>query len=136
MRRIRMCVIVAIFMATMTAAWALSVSDIKGGLVVHVGCGDGKFTAELLANDGCLVHGLDADGANVAKAREHIQSLGLYGKVSVDRLTGGVPGEVNTFFRDGVTTGLALLVNLRDAIEIVVSIRSLEVVRATQLDGQ
>nr|MBC8870571.1 class I SAM-dependent methyltransferase [Planctomycetota bacterium] len=64
-------------------------TGVKGGLVVHVGCGDGKLTAALRANDSYLVHGLDADAENVAAAREHIQSLGLYGNVSVDRLRGG-----------------------------------------------
>ena len=66
----------------------LNASGVKGGLVVHLGCGDGKLTVALRANDSYLVHGLDADAENVASAREHIQSLGLYGKVSVDRLRG------------------------------------------------
>ncbi|MHC4179996.1 MAG: outer membrane protein assembly factor BamB family protein, partial [Planctomycetota bacterium] len=33
-------------------------------------------------------HGLDADPKNVAAAREHVKSLGVYGRVSVDRLLG------------------------------------------------
>ena len=66
----------------------LAAAGVKGGLVVHVGCGDGRLTAALRLGESFLVHGLDADPANVAKAREHIQSLGLYGKASVDRLTG------------------------------------------------
>ncbi|MGB2823493.1 MAG: PQQ-binding-like beta-propeller repeat protein, partial [Phycisphaerae bacterium] len=45
-------------------------------------------TAALRANDSYVVHGLDADAANVRRAREHVRSLGLYGKVSVDRLDG------------------------------------------------
>ncbi|MFQ5809725.1 MAG: PQQ-binding-like beta-propeller repeat protein, partial [Armatimonadota bacterium] len=60
-------------------------TGVKGGLVVHVGCGDGKLTAALRQNDGYLVHGLDADPANVERAREHIRSLGLYGKVSAEQ---------------------------------------------------
>ena len=63
----------------------LEASGIKGGLVVHLGCGDGKLTAALCANDSYLVHGLDVDAKNVAKAREHIRSRGLHGKVSVQR---------------------------------------------------
>ena len=63
-------------------------SGIGGGLVVHLGCGDGRLTAALHASDTYLVHGLDPDPANVQKARSHIQSLGLYGKVSVARLRG------------------------------------------------
>ena len=59
-------------------------TGVKGGFVVHIGCGDGGLTAALRANDSYLVHGLDADPENVEKAREHIRSLGLYGKVSVE----------------------------------------------------
>ena len=63
----------------------LEATGVKGGLVVHVGCGDGKLTAALCA-DGCyLVHGLDKDAQDVERARQHIQSLGLYGRVSVER---------------------------------------------------
>ncbi|NCP33624.1 MAG: hypothetical protein COZ06_06590 [Armatimonadetes bacterium CG_4_10_14_3_um_filter_66_18] len=63
-------------------------TGVKGGLIVHLGCGDGKLTAALRPNDSYLVHGLDAETGNVARARAHIQSLGLYGKVSVERWTG------------------------------------------------
>jgi len=67
----------------------LNATGVKGGLVVHVGCGDGRLTAALRLNDGYVVHGLDADPANVEKAREHLASLGAYGPVSVDRMQGG-----------------------------------------------
>ena len=63
----------------------LEATGIKGGLVVHVGCGDGKLTAALCADDGYLVHGLDTEAEDVEKAREYIQSLGLYGNVSIER---------------------------------------------------
>ncbi len=66
----------------------LAASGIKGGVVVHLGCGDGKLTAALHANSSYLVHGLDTDAANVAKAREYIHSMGLYGQVSVDKFDG------------------------------------------------
>ncbi len=52
----------------------------EGGLIVHLHCGDGTRTAAMHVDDRSVVHGLDAD---VTAAREHIQSLGLYGKVSV-----------------------------------------------------
>ena len=78
------------------AAEILDACDVQGGLIVHIGCGDGKLTASLCANDspardplrGYLVHGLDPNVKNIEKARKHIQSLKLYGKVSVDRLNG------------------------------------------------
>jgi outer membrane protein assembly factor BamB len=64
----------------------LGATGVRGGLVVHVGCGDGKLTAALGANDGYLVHGLASDPARAKAAREHIRSLGRYGKVSVAAL--------------------------------------------------
>jgi outer membrane protein assembly factor BamB len=66
----------------------LSETGVEGGLVVHLGCGDGKLTAVLCPNDRYMVHGLDTNPANVKRAREHIQSRDLYGRVSVDRLRG------------------------------------------------
>ena len=62
----------------------LDAAGVKGGLVVHLGCGDGKLTAALHASESYLVQGLDADAANVANVRAHIQSLGVYGKVSAE----------------------------------------------------
>ena len=46
---------------TVLAEQILEASGIQGGLVVHLGCGDGKLTAALRAGDSFLVHGLDAD---------------------------------------------------------------------------
>ncbi|UCD56238.1 MAG: PQQ-binding-like beta-propeller repeat protein [Candidatus Hydrogenedentota bacterium] len=66
----------------------LDASGVKGGLVVHVGCGDGKLTTALRVNDRYLVHGLDTDAASIAGMREHLQSRGLYGPVSADRFDG------------------------------------------------
>jgi len=63
-------------------------TGVKGGLVVHMDCGDGRLTAALRANDSYLVHGLGEDPGVVNRARNHIRSLGLYGKVSVDRFDG------------------------------------------------
>ncbi|MFH1739381.1 MAG: PQQ-binding-like beta-propeller repeat protein, partial [bacterium] len=62
-------------------------AGVKGGLIVHLGCGDGKLTAALRVNDSFFVHGLDADAANVEQARAHIQSLGIYGPVSAEQWT-------------------------------------------------
>jgi len=70
------------------ARQVLDTAGVPGGLVVHLGCGDGTLTAALRASDAYVVHGLDADAANVAKARESIASQGLAGKVQVDRLAG------------------------------------------------
>ena len=58
------------------------------GLVVQLGCGDGRKTAKLSESGRCIVHGLDADPARVAEARRYIRSRGLYGRLSVDVLSG------------------------------------------------
>jgi SAM-dependent methyltransferase len=70
------------------AAEVLRAAGIQGGLIVHVGCGDGRLTAALRADDGYLVHGLDVEAANVERARDNVKSLGLYGPVSVARFDG------------------------------------------------
>ncbi len=63
-------------------------AGVSGGVAVHLGCGDGKLTAALHTDDRLLVCGLDTDAAVVAKAQEHIDSLGLYGKVTAERYDG------------------------------------------------
>jgi outer membrane protein assembly factor BamB len=67
----------------------LDSTGIKGGLIVHIGCGNGRLTASLRADESYLVHGLDNDVENVEKAREYIRSIGRYGNVSIDRLNVG-----------------------------------------------
>jgi len=59
-------------------------TGVEGGLVVHLGCGDGRLTAALRKNAACVVHGLDADPLRVDEARKHIRSRGLYGPVSAE----------------------------------------------------
>jgi len=63
-------------------------TGIQGGLVVHIGCGDGKLTSALRVSESYLVHGLDINAKNVEIARKYIKSLGIYGKVSVEKLNG------------------------------------------------
>ena len=63
-------------------------TDVKGGIIVHVGCGDGEFTAGLRINDRYIVQGLDTDTANVEKTRQHIKSLGIYGEVTAETFDG------------------------------------------------
>ncbi|MHC4329772.1 MAG: outer membrane protein assembly factor BamB family protein, partial [Planctomycetota bacterium] len=70
------------------AAEILKTCNVTGGLVVHLGCGDGKLTAALRADESYLVHGLDRSNDNIARARQHLQSLGVYGDVSVEKLDG------------------------------------------------
>jgi outer membrane protein assembly factor BamB len=66
----------------------LEKSGVKGGLIVHLYCGDGALTHALKANNSYIVHGLDTNYENINTARRFIMAKGLYGTVSVDRLTG------------------------------------------------
>ena len=64
-------------------------AGMNGGLVAHVGCDDGTFTAALHVDDNFLVHGLAREGEQVRKARELTRSLGLGGGVSIGSWQGG-----------------------------------------------
>ncbi|MCX7014773.1 MAG: PQQ-binding-like beta-propeller repeat protein [Candidatus Sumerlaeota bacterium] len=102
--RFSLACVVSVFLATLGGAAPVSAPDakqileaagLKGGLIAHIGCGPsassgqaGQLTAALHAGDCYVVHGLDADPKNVDAARKRIQSLGLYGPVSVDLLEG------------------------------------------------
>ena len=66
----------------------LTASGVKGGIVVHLGVGDGTLTAALRANNSYQVQGLDTDAAKVAAARNTITAAGSYGPVSVTQLEG------------------------------------------------
>jgi outer membrane protein assembly factor BamB len=83
----------------------LKSSGIKGGLVVHLGCADGKLTAALRAGDSFIIQGLDTDPANVNKARAHIHSLNLGGKVSTDVFDGQHLPYVDNLVNLVVVTG-------------------------------
>lgn len=62
--------------------------DAKGGLLVHLGCEDGRLIAAQRVSERWLVHGLDEDAARVDAARRAIEALGAYGPVSVDQCSG------------------------------------------------
>ena len=66
-----------------------SLAGFHGGLVIHVGCGDGKLTAALRLADNCVVQGLQRDARRVETARVAIRATGLYGPVSVIHWSGG-----------------------------------------------
>ena len=48
-------------------------AGVKGGLVVHLGAGDGKLTAALRVSDSYLVQGVERDAGKVAAARAYIR---------------------------------------------------------------
>ena len=47
---------------------------VQGGMVVHLGCGDGVLTAALRVGEGFTVHGLERDAEKVSAARAQVQS--------------------------------------------------------------
>ena len=85
----------------------LAETGLRGGMIVHLGCGDGKLTGALAGEGSYLVHGLETDPVKVAAARAHIRSLGAYGKVSVERLRGGRLPYIDNLVNLLVTEDLA-----------------------------
>ena len=73
---------------TARAREILDVSNVRGGLIVHLGCGDAALAAALRADEQYVVHGLDANRAVVEKARRAVASQGAYGPVSISLHTG------------------------------------------------
>ncbi len=73
---------------TITPAQLLAQSGVQGGLVVHLGCGDGRLTSKFKINERYLVQGLDTDDAKIREARENIRAENRYGKVTAYRFDG------------------------------------------------
>ena len=63
-------------------------TGVRGGLIVHINCGDAKLTNALAISESFLVHGLDTNAAKVRVARENVQASGRYGRVSIDTWDG------------------------------------------------
>ncbi len=76
------CVLITNLVGANSARDVLDAAGVKGGFVVHIGCGGPEasvLTAELHSSDRFLVHGLSRNLSHVAASRKHIQSLGVYG---------------------------------------------------------
>lgn len=58
-------------------------SAFSGGLIVHVGCGDGTMTSSLGNHRNSLAQGIDVDADDIAQARRRIQAEDVYGRVCV-----------------------------------------------------
>lgn len=71
-----------------TGKQILDVTGVKGGLVVHLGCTDGKLTAELRADERYIVHGLHTNTRQVTTVREYLYQQGELGPVNIDRFDG------------------------------------------------
>jgi len=78
------------FCFTIALAYTCHAADtsFNGGLIVHLGCGDGTQTVALRTAPNCLVHGLAGKAEEVGQARAFVRSKGLYGPVSIDLAPG------------------------------------------------
>jgi outer membrane protein assembly factor BamB len=74
--------------ATEEARQIASAANFHGGLVIHIGCGDGRLTAALRLGENCTVQGFDTDPSRVEAARTAIRQRGGYGPISVIRWNG------------------------------------------------
>lgn len=66
----------------------VEMAGFQGGLIVHLGCGDGHLTGELAKSGDWPVHGLDTIAKNVASARACLEQADVYGRVAVDKFDG------------------------------------------------
>lgn len=116
---------------TAVARQILADSGIKGGLVAHVGGGDGRLTAALRAGDSFLVQGLEKDAAKVEAARRHLLDQGLYGKVTVRSWPGGrLP------YTDNLVNLLVADATVEVAEEEILRVLAPEGVACLRRDGQ
>jgi len=83
----------------------LDATGVKGGLIVHIGFGDGELTAALGAGEGYIVQGLDTDAENVEEAKKTIMSKGLYGKVTAREFGGKALPFIDNLVNLVVATG-------------------------------
>ena len=71
MRRTLTLVLILLGISAAPADEARTILDgagVKGGFIVHLGCGDGDLTAALRAGEGFQVHGLDRNARKVESA--------------------------------------------------------------------
>jgi len=86
-RIVTIAILALLFVGTATtgdAGTLVENSGVKGGVVVHLGCGDGKSTASLFSGDKFLIYGLDVNADAVEEAKEQIASRDVYGQVSAE----------------------------------------------------
>jgi len=79
------------------AARILQDTGVRGGLVLHLGCGAGELTAALHANSSYQVQGLDRNRERVLQARQLLVRLGVNGTVTVDHLAGAELPYIDNF---------------------------------------
>jgi outer membrane protein assembly factor BamB len=71
-----------------TANQILKESGVQGGLIVHIGIGNGELTTALKATESYQVHGLDTDAAIIGSFRSQLTRANKYGPITADRFDG------------------------------------------------
>jgi outer membrane protein assembly factor BamB len=71
-----------------SASEILKATGIRGGLVVHLDCGDGRLTRELHANESYLVQGLTTAAASIQPARQALRRSGDLGPIAIREYDG------------------------------------------------
>ena len=64
--RLSLALVAATALCSRSVHAAADLPDDSGGIIVHLGCGDGSRTAELSRNERAVIHGLDTDPKKVA----------------------------------------------------------------------
>jgi len=99
-----LCGLVVVPVVAQEMSGLLEESGFSGGVVVHLGCGEGSDTVDLGRNGRWIVRGLDRDPDQVTLARERIAGAGLSGRVSAAAWQGGglpfVDNGVNVIILD------------------------------------
>lgn len=85
-----MCLHVSLLHAASTdiAKQILDESGVQGGLVVHIGIGDGELTAALRGNESYQVQGLDTNAQSVQNLRQSLVQQGTYGDITATTFDG------------------------------------------------
>ncbi len=83
----KLCIALIVSLCLAATSYA-ETPEVKGGLVVRIGCSELDALVKLRESERFLVHGLDTNASNVTKARQFIQSKNLYGPISADWFDG------------------------------------------------
>ena len=115
------------------AARIMQETGVTGGLVVHVGCTDGRLAGALRFDERFIVHGLATTPESASRARKHLVAAGLHGEVAVHTWDGGglpyVDGLVRLLVLDAVPA------DAKAEIRRVLCPAGVAVVRRAMADG-
>ena len=93
MLNLRSILVAFLFLPVLTAqaekgADLIKASGVKGGFVVHLGCGVGDLTMQLAVGKQYLVHGLDTNSETVQQARLNLAQVEKFGTVTASAYDG------------------------------------------------